>query len=247
MREAHREWIIPDWPCPPTVRAFITTRSGGVSIGTYQSLNLGDAVGDRPENVTENRRRLAASLPGEPKWLKQVHGTTVVDANTVNYACAADASVARSIDTVCVVTVADCIPVLFCDRRGHAVAAAHAGWRGLCAGVLENTVRALGVPPAEVLSYLGPGIGPEAFEVGDDVYQAFVTRDPEAKSAFRAIGAGYWLANLFFLACQRLHSIGVTAIYGGKDCTVSDPDRFFSHRRDKISGRMAALVWLTEP
>jgi len=245
MTEANENWIVPDWPCPPSVRTLITTRSGGVSTGAYASMNVGTSVGDASEHVSENRRRLEAVLPSPPRWLHQVHGNQVVNAENISSAVDADASVATTADTVCVVMVADCVPVLLCDRSGQVVAAAHAGWRGLCAGVLENTVAAMRVPGADLLAYLGPGIGPTAFEVGDDVRTAFIERDSHAASAFRQRREGKWLADLFMLARQRLRDAGVSALYGGTDCTHSDPARFFSHRRDKFSGRMAALIWLS--
>ena len=208
-------------------------------------MNLGWAVGDDSTNVTENRRRLEAVLPSAPRWLHQVHGTQVVSAEHVAEPVEADASVATSADTVCVIMVADCVPVLLCDRDGQVVAAAHAGWRGLCAGVLENTVAAMGLPGSNLLAYLGPGIGPTVFEVGEEVRTAFVERDRQAANCFQAHREGKWLANLFMLARQRLRAAGVAACYGGTDCTYSDPARFFSHRRDKVSGRMAALIWLS--
>ncbi len=247
MPDPNTDWILPDWPCPPSVRALITTRSGGVSTGAYASMNLGTAVGDVPEKVSENRRRLAACLPSAPRWLRQVHGTAVVAAERVAEPVEADASVATTANTVCAVMVADCLPVLLCDRRGQVVAAAHAGWRGLCAGVIENTVRSMPAPASDLLAYLGPAIGPEAFEVGDEVRTAFVGRDSRAAAAFRRHRQGKWMADLFTLARQRLAGIGVSAIYGGGDCTHSDSARFFSHRRDKVSGRMAALIWISQP
>lgn len=244
--ESRYDWIVPDWPGPARVKALITTRSGGVSPAPYASLNLGTAVGDASENVAENRKRLQAHLPAAPRWLRQVHGNEAVRAETVDTPVAADASFTREAHTVCAVMVADCLPVLFCDRMGETVAAAHAGWRGLCRNVLENTVRAMNVPASDVLAYLGPAIGPDAFEVGDDVYDAFISVNKEAANAFRPHTHGKWLADLYTLARQRLQSVGVTRIYGGRDCTFSQPARFFSHRRDKVSGRMAALVWLTQ-
>lgn len=245
VAKANDDWIVPDWPCPPSVRALITTRAGGVSSGPYASMNVGTEVGDDSEDVAENRRRLGAVLPSPPRWLRQVHGTQVVCAEQLGGAVEADASVATLADTVCVVMVADCVPVLLCDCDGQIVAAAHAGWRGLCAGVLENTVETMGLPGRDLLAYLGPAIGPSAFEVGDEVRDAFAEQHPNAVTAFRQHRQGKWLADLFMLAQQRLRALGITAIYGGTDCTYSDPVRFFSHRRDKISGRHAALIWLT--
>jgi YfiH family protein len=236
-------WIVPDWPCPPTVRALITARSGGVSTGQFASMNLGDAVGDELECVLENRRRLGLQLPSTPRWLRQIHGNVTVDAGSSTDPIEADAAFASRQDIVCAVTVADCLPILLCNRSGTRVAAVHAGWRGLCAGVIENTVGTMNVPPIELMAYLGPAIGPDAFEVGRDVYSAFVEQDSQAAAAFRPHRPGKWLADLFMLARQRLNNAGVDAVFGGTLCTFSEPARFFSHRRDRISGRMAALIW----
>lgn len=243
MPESDHDWIVPDWPCPSPVRALITTRSGGVSTGHYASLNLGDAVGDDPELVLENRRRLSRHLPSGPRWLNQIHGEVVVEADRVAEVPCADAALTAKPDVVCAIVVADCLPILLCDRDSTWVAAVHAGWRGLCGGVIENTVRRMEVAPTELMAYLGPAIGPDAFEVGDDVYSAFVDRDTRAAAAFRSHTPGKWLADLFQLARQRLQDAGVDSVYGGTLCTYNDPARFFSHRRDKVSGRMAALIW----
>ena len=238
------DWIVPDWPAPAAVRAFVTTRAGGVSRGACAGFNVSYKVGDDPAAVDENRRRLGALLPAGPCWLTQVHGTHVVEAGPAAEPPQADASFTRRTGTVCAVTVADCVPVLFCDTAGTVVAAAHAGWRGLAGGVLENTVRALGIPAAEVLAWLGPGIGPHAFEVGDDVRAAFLQQDAAASAAFAPRAPGKWLADLYLLARQRLAAHGVTHVFGGDHCTFSDPGRFFSWRRERAGGRMAALVWL---
>jgi YfiH family protein len=249
MTEFNSDWIVPQWPCPPSVRALITTRAGGVSTGPYASMNLGDAVGDNMASVMENRRRLNEVLPTAPKWLRQVHGSHVISAETIEGMVEADASFTTTAGTVCVIGIADCLPVLLCDRDARVVAAAHAGWRGLCAGVLENTVRSMqdaadNVDAGEILAYLGPAIGPSVFEVGEEVRTAFVERDPHAAKGFRRHRREKWLADLFVLARQRLNRAGVSAIYGGGVCTYTDPERFFSYRRDRISGRMAALIWL---
>jgi len=236
--------LTPDWPAPARVRALSTTRAGGVSAAPYSGLNLGDHVGDDPRAVAENRRRLSAGLPAVPAWLRQVHGVAVVDAARVAGTCEADAAFSRQAGAVCVVMTADCLPVLFCDRAGSVVAAAHAGWRGLAAGVLEATVAAMAVPPAELLAWFGPAIGPQAFEVGGEVRDAFLALDAAAADAFVPTAGGKWLADIFLLARQRLAGIGVGAVYGGGVCTVSDPQRFYSHRRDRVTGRMATLVWL---
>lgn len=244
MAEQPGDWIVPDWPASSRVRALITTRRGGVSRGPYASMNLGLRVDDDPRQVEANRALLRRLLPAEPKWLIQVHGAGVADADLLSQTPEADASVARKPGTVCSVMVADCLPVLLADRAGSVVAAAHAGWRGLAAGVLENTVRAMDTAASDLLAYLGPAIGPAAFEVGDEVRDAFLAHGDEAAAAFAARTQGKWLADLFMLARQRLERAGLTRIYGGGLCTYSDPERFYSHRRDRITGRMAALIWL---
>ena len=238
-------WIVPDWPVPAGVRALSTTRAGGVSVAPYDSLNLGTHVGDDPANVAANRAQVRRIVPSEPAWLNQVHGTVVVDAASVAGVPDADASVSRTPGAVCVVMTADCLPVLLCDRAGTVVGAAHAGWRGLHGGVIEATVTAMQVAPADVIAWLGPAIGPTAFEVGDEVRAAFVAVDAIADAAFKPAGQpGKWLADIYLLARQRLAALGVTAVYGGDCCTVSESRRFFSYRRDGVTGRMASLVWL---
>lgn len=239
----HPDWLTPDWPAPAPVRALVTTRAGGVSQGPWTGLNLGLRTDDDPAAVAENRARLEACLPQPPKWLAQVHGSTVVDADTLDGQPQADASIARAAGTVCAIQVADCLPVLFTDRAGSCVAAAHAGWRGLAGGVLANTVAGMGVAPKDMLAWIGPGIGPSAFEVGDDVLQAFCTDHPENRDAFQALQAGKWLCDLPALARLALRRCGVSAIYGGHWCTWSDPQRFYSYRRDRVTGRMAAVIW----
>jgi YfiH family protein len=244
MPRRPEDWIVPDWPVPARVRALITSRNGGGSDGVYASMNLGLRVEDDTASVASNRAVLKTFLPAEPRWLDQVHGTVVVKAEAVTCPVEADAALASTPACVCAVMVADCLPVLFADRAGSVVAAAHAGWRGLAAGVIENTVRALPARPQDLLAYLGPAIGPTAFEVGEDVRDAFLATDPAAADAFRAHRPGKWLADLFALARQRLAKAGVRSIHGGGLCTYSDPARFFSHRRDRVTGRMAALIWL---
>ena len=242
-----------DWPAPGNVRTLLTTRLGGVSRGAYSSMNLGQHVGDDPLAVAANRQQLtdmlAACSAGSPVWLNQVHGTRVVDATALvgNRAPEADASFARAAGVVCAVMTADCLPVLFCDASGTVVAAAHAGWRGLLAGVLEEAVAAMGVPGEDVIAYLGPAIGPQAFEVGDEVRSAFVEVDEHAAQAFKTSVAGKWLADIYWLARQRLQRKGVTRVYGGMQCTYDEADRFFSYRRDGQTGRMASLIWLDRP
>ncbi|MBI2311185.1 MAG: peptidoglycan editing factor PgeF [Betaproteobacteria bacterium] len=238
------DWIVPDWPAPPGVRSVITSRNGGVSRGAYASMNLGDHVGDDPSAVTRNRALLRQHLPSEPRWLRQVHGNAVADLDAGSGTPDADAALARTRGTVCAVLVADCLPVLWCDERASVVAVAHAGWRGLANGVIEAIVRKLGVPTQSLMAYLGPAIGPDSFEVGDEVRQAFLAHDRKAAFAFLPRDNGKWLANLYLLARQRLAETGVRRVHGGGECTFSEPQRFFSYRRDKSTGRTAALVWL---
>jgi len=237
------ECIVPQWPAPQRVRALQTTRLGGVSRPPYDSLNLGTHVGDDPLAVAANRNRLSALVPGEPVWLEQVHGTRVEQADVAGCAPAADACVSRQPHGVCVVMTADCLPVLFCDKAGTVVAAAHAGWRGLADGVIESTVQAMQAAPADLMAWLGPAIGPQAFEVGPEVRAAFVAHDPAAAAAFLPRG-GKFLADLYLLARQRLAVLGVTSVYGGDLCTFSAPQHFFSYRRDGSTGRMASMIWL---
>jgi polyphenol oxidase len=241
---AHPDWIIPDWPAPLNVRALITTRTGGVSSGPYASFNLGLRTGDDPLAISANRAKLDALLPQTPKWLRQVHGATVVEADALVDVPEADAGVARRPGTVCGVMVADCIPVLLADQGGTTVAVAHAGWRGLASGVIENAVAQMAVKPRNLIAYLGPGIGPSAFEVGADVRDAFAGRDARSHGAFAPHTPGKWLANLFLLARQSLQRAGVEDIHGGGLCTYSDARRFFSYRRDRTTGRMAAVIWI---
>ena len=239
--------LTPNWPAPSNVLDLQTLRHGGCSAAPWDSFNLGDHVGDDPARVAANRAALRRHLPAEPLWLQQVHGIAAVDAGkTANSGTeiVADAAFARQPDVVCAVMTADCLPVLFCDRAGSVVAAAHAGWRGLVGGILESTLVGMAVPAAELLAWLGPAIGPQAFEVGDEVRTAFLADDPAAATAFVALGAGKWLADLYALARRRLLRAGVQQIYGGGECTLSDRARYFSYRRDGITGRMATLIWL---
>jgi YfiH family protein len=237
------DWLIPDWPAPARVKACVTTRAGGVSLAPFDSLNLGDHVDDNPEAVAENRRRLTDHFSIQPAWLQQVHGVTVAYADPTAVATA-DASWTATPGIACTAMTADCLPALFCDRAGTRVAAAHAGWRGLAAGVLEATVESLAVDPAEVLVWLGPAIGPKAFEVGPEVRETFVRQLPETDQAFvPSHNAGKFMADIYTLARLRLAACGVTAVYGGGFCTVTDP-RFFSYRRSPCTGRFASLVWL---
>ena len=242
--KAPYDWIVPDWPAPPGVKSLITTRNGGVSTGAYASFNLGLRTDDDAAAVHANRQRLRAWLPQEPKWLRQVHGAQVVVADGLAGMPEADASIARNAGTVCAVMIADCMPVLVCDEAGSVVGIAHAGWRGLSSGVIENTVRETGVPPGRLLAWLGPAIGPNAFEVGSDVRDVFLTADSTAAEAFQPYHAGKWLADLFLLARRRLARCGVQRVFGGGFCTHRDAARFYSYRRDPVTGRMAALIWL---
>lgn len=247
MQGAALDWIEPDWPAPAAVRAACTLRSGGVSRGPYSSLNLADHVGDDPSCVARNRALLREDLglPGEPLWLRQVHGRDAAMGGGVDPAgCVADASVATGPGIVCAVLTADCLPLLLCDRAGTRVAAVHAGWRGLASGVVEAAVARMQAAPEDLLVWLGPAIGPDVFEVGDEVRDAFLSYDPGGGAAFRPSPAGRWLADIYLVARRRLGLLGVGNVWGGGYCTVTDPDRFFSYRRDGATGRMASLIWL---
>ncbi len=239
------DWITPEWPSPPGVRALATTRRGGVSGPPYDSLNLALHCGDDPVAVHHNRRLLTQrlGLPGEPAWLTQVHGCAVARADVIRPGCEADASYAQGPGPVCAVLTADCLPLLICNRSGTRVAAVHAGWRGLAAGVIEAVLASFPDPARELLAWMGPAIGPDAFEVGRDVLQAFVDADPWCDQVFRARGRR-WLADIYALARRRLRLQGVGFIGGGTLCTVSDPGRFYSYRRERITGRMASLIWI---
>lgn len=245
------DWLLPEWPAPPGVRAVCTTRAGGVSIGNYQGLNLGDHVGDVAADVEINRARLRQAIGARPVFLQQVHGThmLVLDSSTPDGAAADACSTAHS-SIACTIMVADCLPVLFTDVSGRRVAAAHAGWRGLAAGVLERALEDFESEggASQVMAWLGPCIGPDAFEVGDDVRAAFEAHAPEASQCFKpAAQPGKWFADLSGLARQRLMAAGLTRLYGNDGgeawCTVHNTLRFFSHRRDRVSGRFAASIW----
>lgn len=238
--------IIPDWPAPSNVHAIQTTKQGGFSDAPFESLNLGAHVQDDLIAVVKNRQLLDQFLPAEPVWLNQVHGTNVVDAALSNCVQDADASFTTQSNVVCVTMTADCLPVLLCNKQGTAVAAIHAGWRSLCDGVIENAVLAMGLKADDLLAWLGPAIGPDAFEVGAEVRQAFIEKDTNATLAFKP-HADKWLANLYLLASQRLNNVGIKAIYGGGDCTYSSPERYFSFRRDGMTGRMATMIWMAQP
>ncbi len=258
----HPDWLVPQWPAPPQVRAVCTTRAGGRSQPPYDSLNLGDHVGDDPLAVGANRALLAQALAARPVFLNQVHGSTAVALGPhTPHGNAADSCSTRERGLACTIMVADCLPVLFTDVQGSFVAAAHAGWRGLAGqggvGVLENVFKhfmgfePVGYAPSatKIIAWLGPCIGPEAFEVGAEVKAAFEVHDPQAAACFRPVSApGKWLADLPALARQRLAALGIERVYGNDGstawCTFSNPSRFFSHRRDRVSGRLAACIWL---
>jgi hypothetical protein len=242
----------PDWSAPDRVRAISTTRAGGVSGRPWNSLNLGVHVEDDPDHVRQNRRRLAESTGLKSEqigWLNQVHGIDVVELNpdNVGQIAKADASYTRHPGIACAILTADCLPVILADREGTVVGAAHCGWRSLCGGVIENLVSKMAVAPEALQAWLGPAIGPDSFEVGPEVRDAFLDHGPKAVHAFRAEGArsGHFMADIYALATLRLNHLGVSNVTGGGLCTVKDSDRFFSYRRDGRTGRMATLVWLT--
>ncbi len=237
-------FILPGWEAPAGVRALSTTRCGGVSASPWQSFNLGDHVGDDPLAVAANRATLRRELPAEPVWLNQVHGTLCVDAATATPGAQADASFTRQRGVVCAVLTADCLPLLLCDQRATVVGIAHAGWRGLAAGVIEATVAAMGEPGGRLMAWLGPAIGPQAFEVGAEVRDIFLAGDAAAAEAFVATADGKWLCDIYGLARRRLQALGICRIAGADFCTVNDLQRCFSYRRDGVTGRMASLIWL---
>jgi len=246
-------YIVPDWAAPPRVHAAFTLRAGGVSAPPFDTLNLGAHTGDAVESVAENRRRVreALRLSAEPAWLEQVHGAQVLDLDAPSEATGrglgqADGAVTRRPGRICAIQVADCMPVLFASKDGSAVGAAHAGWRGLAAGILEATVRTLGIPAAQLLAWIGPAIGPEHFEVGEEVRSAFLVQDSDAGAAFSPNARGRWQCDLYALARMRLETLGVSWVYGGGWSTYGDPARFFSYRRTARCGRMAALIWLAD-
>ena len=253
LRERQLDWIIPAWDAPARVHAFATTRNGGVSDGRQASLDVGSAnflhdAAD-PAAIAENRRRIDALLPAPPVWLEQVHGSGTIVVDDVNAgAMRASPRVADALVTCChdlplAIRVADCVPVLLAARDKAVIGAAHAGWRGLAAGVIEATLTGMRAPPQSLVAWLGPAIGPSAFEVGADVVAAFCDTDDGARSHFRAKGNGKWLADLHALARRRLNRAGVSDVQADGSCTYTDARRFFSFRRDGVTGRMAALIW----
>ena len=236
------DFIIPDWPAPANVKAIQTTRLGGYSFAPYDSLNLGSHVQDDAFAVAKNRQLLSQYLPSEPVWLNQVHGVEVIDA--ANRLCVqdADASFSKNKNVVCVTMTADCLPILLCNQQGTAVSSIHAGWRSLCDGVIESTIKAMDFEPEDLMAWLGPAIGPDTFEVGAEVRKAFIAKDNQAEQAFKASG-DKWLGNLYLIAKQRLNKHGVVEIYGGGECTYSNASQYFSFRRDGVTGRMATMIW----
>ena len=244
----NNNFIIPNWRAPPNIKVLQTTRTGGVSLAPYDSFNLGTHVKDNAMHVTQNRQMLSQFLPSEPVWLNQVHGVNVVDAAIASCEPEADASFTAQKNVVCVTMTADCLPVLLCDQAGTRVAAVHAGWRSLCDGVIESTLLQLQtnqmvLNPADYMAWLGPAIGPNAFEVGAEVRAQFMQKDAQAENAFKPHGDKY-LGDLYQIAKQRLNRLGITKIYGGGMCTYTDEARFFSYRRDGDTGRMATLIWI---
>ncbi len=250
MKNIPKEWIIPDWPAPTNIKAVMTTRQGGYSQAPFDSMNLGDHVDDNLATVKKNRAYLKEqlNLPNPPLWLSQVHGVKVAKVDELlgtEHSVEADASVAHQVNSVCAVMTADCLPVLFCNTQGTAVAAAHAGWRGLHAGVLEKTVESLHCENSDVLAWLGVAIGPKNFEVGAEVREAFIAKHKLASNAFTpSSNKGKWLADIYQLARLRLEAIGVTNIYGGGECSFADNARFYSYRREPKTGRMASVIWM---
>ncbi len=238
--------IKPSWPAPERVKAFSTTRQGGVSQPPFDALNLGMHVGDDPVQVKQNREWLTQqlALPSDPIWLNQIHGIHALCLDHDVSERDADASFSFQAERVCIVMTADCLPVLLCDRKGSCVAAVHAGWRGLCNGIIEATLEKLALRSEDVLAWLGPAIGPTAFEVGEEVKDAFVQEYKEDSTAFSPQADGKWTANLYQLAEQRLRRTGVSAIYGGEYCTYNEPERFFSYRREGQTGRLASFIWI---
>lgn len=247
LTQLAQQWLIPDWPAPANIKAFVTTRSGGISRPPFDGLNFAKHVGDDAEQVELTRQCLMQSLGlnKAPQWINQVHGVAVVDARSDGLVPDADASFSRDPGQACTVLTADCLPVFFCDRAGSAVAVAHAGWKGLCDGMLEATVQALiesGIAATEILAWIGPGIGPNSFEVGPEVRDAFISKDAKAEQAFQP-KADKWLGDLYLIARQRLANVGVSQVYGGGFDTYTDP-RFYSFRRDNVTGRFLSIIWL---
>jgi purine-nucleoside/S-methyl-5'-thioadenosine phosphorylase / adenosine deaminase len=240
--------IYPDWPAPENIKAISTTKIGGFSLSPYDGLNLADHVGDNPATVNKNRAYLneLAGLPESPRWLTQIHETRIINSRNWQANVQADAMISNSVNHVCTIMTADCLPILLCSQRGNAVAAIHAGWRGLAAGIIENTINKLDCSPQDIIAWFGPAIGSSQFEVATDVHQLFTHDYPIAEQAFQQTDSSHYLANIYLLAKQRLNKLGVTAIYGGDYCTVTNDQFFFSYRRDGITGRMASMIWIAD-
>lgn len=237
-----KSWLKADWPAPDFIKAGTTLRQGGMSKGTFDSFNLATHVGDELAVVTQNRSML--NVPNAPQWLEQVHSTKAVLLPNEEITPEADAAYTSEKNIVCAVMTADCLPLLITDKQGSCVAAIHAGWRGLCAGIIEATIKKIAVEPESLLVWLGPAIGPDVYEIGEEVYHAFIKDDDEAKQAFTSVSEGQWLFDIYHLAKLRLNKIGVKQIYGGDRCTLSEEEQFFSYRRDGVTGRMASLIWI---
>ncbi len=240
-------FLQPNWPAPESICAAITTRQAGVSARPYESFNLGDHVGDKVRHVAQNRQQLitALQLPNPPLWLQQVHSTTVWQAEHGSTQRVADAIIARSRQTVCAVLTADCLPLLLCSQNGAEIAAIHAGWRGLAQGIIQNTIRQMQTSAGQLMVWMGPAIGPDAYEVDQPVYERFVDQNPALASCFASARAGHWQMDIYAIARQILKQQGVTQIYGGEHCTYTEKELFFSHRRDGTTGRMASLIWIS--
>ena len=247
MKTEYFDWLIPDWQAAPNIKAVTTTRQGGVSQAPFDSMNLGDHVGDNAKAVQQNRQILAdtLALPEPPVWLNQIHSNVVSNLDDEQPLIDADASVTHKRGRSCVVMTADCLPVLFCDKAGTVVAASHAGWRGLHSGILEKTVASMDAKPEDILAWMGPAIGANAFEVGGEVRQAFMDVQTQAEQAFQKQDNDKWLADIYLLAKQRLNAIGVKQVFGGGECTYSDTSRFYSYRKASQTGRMASLIWMS--
>lgn len=240
--------IKPDWPAPSSIHALTTTRQSGVSRGVYAYFNVATHVSDEPEHVARNRELLREenNLPGEPLWLQQTHSTIVIDAAEHFDGIEADACFTQQANTICTVMTADCLPVLICAHDGSEVAAVHAGWRGLAAGIIEKTIERMQSSPEDLLVWLGPAIGPKHFQVQQDVVSAFTQQNPDALNCFTQQSDTHWLADMVGLTQQRLAPLGIKHLYGGDLCTYTDAEKFYSHRRDGTTGRIASLIWLTK-
>ncbi len=237
-------WLTADWPAPDFIKAGTTLRQGGVSQGSYASFNLATHVGDDAALVKQNREML--NIPNAPQWLEQIHSINAVFLPSNESIPKADAAYTSNINIVCAVMTADCLPVLVTDRQGSCVAAIHAGWRGLCDGIIEETIKKLSVDPASLLVWLGPAIGPDVYEIGEEVYDAYTRDNDSAKEAFNPVSEKHWLFDIYKAAKLRLHKLGVTEIYGGSHCTLTEEEKFFSYRRDNVTGRMASMIWIEE-